>query len=342
MIDIVVAGGGPIGLAAAIEARLAGFAATVVEPRRAPIDKACGEGLMPGAVAALARLGVEPRSHPIDGISYRDARRHVDHVFRDGPGRGVRRTVLHAALFDRATKLGVEFVDGRVDGLEQDGESVTARGTGFNIRARWMLGADGLHSTVRELVGLGMKGLRARRYGIRRHYSIAPWSSFVEVHWTRDAEVYVTPVADDEVGIAVLGPQRTDFDAVLGSVPSLAERLDGAPAASHLRGAGPLLQRTSARTAGRVLLVGDASGYVDAITGEGIRIGLAEARAAVGCLIAEQPGRYEREWERATRDYRRLTSGLVRLGATPLRRWIVPAARTLPGVYGSIVERIAR
>ncbi|WP_345710888.1 NAD(P)/FAD-dependent oxidoreductase, partial [Kineococcus glutinatus] len=117
-VDVLVVGGGPVGLAAAVEARLAGLSAVVVEPRRGPVDKACGEGLMPGAVAALARLGVDPAGHPIAGIAYRDGRRAVEHRFRGPAGRGVRRTVLHAALAQRAAALGVPVLPGRVTQLE--------------------------------------------------------------------------------------------------------------------------------------------------------------------------------------------------------------------------------
>lgn len=338
MIDVLVAGGGPIGLAAAIEARMAGLSVTVVEPRASPIDKACGEGLMPGAVAALSRLGVDPQGRGIAGISYQGSGKRVDHGFRHGVGRGVRRTTLHAALVDRAEELDIDRIVGRVEEYEQSADSVTAAG----IEARWVLGCDGLHSTIRELAGLTAPSRGPRRFGLRRHFAVAPWNDLVEVHWTPGAEVYVTPVGDLEVGVAVLGPQHTDYDTVVGAVPTLAGRLDGAAVTTSTRGAGPLRQRTRARTAGRVLLVGDASGYVDAITGEGIRVGLAQARAAIECILAGQPKRYEREWRRVTRDFRMLAVGLVALGASPLRPAIVPLARALPGVYGGVVERLAR
>ena len=105
-------GGGPVGLAAAIEARLAGLDVIVVEPRVGPIDKACGEGLMPGAVPALARLGVHPRGFPLRGVDYRDGRRNAAHRFVAGNGLGVRRTTLHAALRARAEELGARFAGG--------------------------------------------------------------------------------------------------------------------------------------------------------------------------------------------------------------------------------------
>jgi flavin-dependent dehydrogenase len=363
-VDVLVVGGGPVGLACAIEARLAGLSVVVLEPRPGPIDKACGEGLMPGAVAALERLGVHPAGHPLRGIAYVDGARRAEHRFRHRSGLGVRRTQLHAALARRATELGVAVVPERVRAIVQDAEGVTVG----SLRGRWLLGCDGLHSTVRRLAGLeeqtalgrhkaahrpdhrsSPKPLAAkstsagsRRFGIRRHFRTAPWGDLVEVHWGERCEAYVTPVADDLVGIALLGPPGTDFEAELGALPDLRARIRGAEPVGPLRGAGPLRQRTSKRTAGRVLLVGDASGYVDALTGEGIRVGLAQAAAAVAGISNGDPRGYERAWSAATRDFRMLTGGLVGAATSPLRGAIVPAAVTLPSLYGAIVERLAR
>jgi flavin-dependent dehydrogenase len=336
--DVLVVGGGPVGLAAAIEARLAGLSVVVAEPRRTPVDKACGEGLMPQAVTALHRLGVEPVGRPLAGIAYVRGELRAEHRFAGPPGRGVRRTVLHAALADRAAALGADRVDAKVTGLTQDAGGVTAAG----VRARWLLGCDGLHSTVRRLAGLEAPVPRRhpRRFGVRRHYRVAPWTDLVEVHWGRRTEAYVTPVGPDLVGVALLGPAPLDVDAELAGMPALADRLGDAPVVAADRGAGPLRQRTRGRTAGRVLLVGDASGYVDALTGEGLRLGFAQARAAIA--HRDDPAGYERAWTAATRDYRLLTTTLVAAATSPLRGALVPAAVRLPPVFAGAVERLAR
>ncbi|RMI08716.1 NAD(P)/FAD-dependent oxidoreductase [Cellulomonas triticagri] len=335
--DVLVVGGGPVGLAAAIEARLAGLTVVVAEPRPGPVDKACGEGLMPRAVTALDRLGVDPPGRPLAGIAYVRGPQRAEHRFAGPPGRGVRRTALHAALADRAAALGVERVAARVRALHQDADGVEAAG----VRARWLLGCDGLHSTVRRLAGLEAPApRRTRRYGVRRHLRVAPWTDLVEVHWGPRTEAYVTPVGPDLVGVALLGPAPIDVDAELAAHPALAGRLADAEPDGPDRGAGPLRQRTRARTAGRVRLVGDASGYVDALTGEGLRLGFAQARAAV-TLLDDAAG-YERAWRAATRDYRLLTSTLVAAATSPLRPALVPAAVRLPRVFAGAVEVLAR
>ncbi|WBU37198.1 NAD(P)/FAD-dependent oxidoreductase [Homoserinibacter sp. YIM 151385] len=339
--EVLVAGGGPVGLVAAIEARLAGLEAIVLEPRDGPIDKACGEGLMPGAVPLLGRLGVAPHGIPLRGVRYTDGSRDAVHRFAEGGavGLGVRRTTLHDALAARAAALGVRVEPVRVAEVAQDADGVRAAG----LRGRWLLGADGLHSTVARAAGLARPAPRGRRrYGLREHRRVAPWSELIEVHWTPEAELYVTPVDDRLVGIAVLARQGVGLERALAGAPELAARLADAPVAGSRLGAGPFRQRTRARTAGRILLVGDASGYTDAITGEGLRLGFAQARAAVGAVAAGRPSGYEGEWMRITRSFRVLTGALAGAASSPFRGAVVPAASRLPRVFGAAVEHLAR
>ncbi|WP_167735996.1 NAD(P)/FAD-dependent oxidoreductase [Nocardioides sp. 503] len=338
MRDLLVAGGGPVGLATALYAARAGLDVGVIEPREGVIDKACGEGLMPGAVAALTDLGVTLDGHPITGIRYVDGARTAEASFRHGPGRGVRRTALHRAMGEAVLAAGVktdpravrEVVD-RGDHLLVDGEPT-----------RYLVAADGLHSPVRRMTGLDEPATTARRYGQRCHVDVAPWTSFVEVHWGPTSEAYVTPVGPDRVGVAVLTGQRRGLTDLLGDFPALAERLGGAPAAD-VRGAGPLRQQARHRAAGRVLLVGDAAGYVDALTGEGIALGVAQARAAVEAVVAGDVTRYDRDSRCLSRRHELLTRGLLAATRHPaVRRRVVPAAAALPWVFGAAVDQLAR
>ncbi len=338
MLDVAVVGGGPVGLAAALWAARAGLSATVFEPRTGPIDKACGEGLMPGALDMLSELGVSPEGVALKGIRYLDDRRSAEARFRSGTGRGVRRTTLHTALREAVETAGVPVLGESVSELEQDGDGVVVNGT----RARFVVAADGLHSPTRRRLGLDARPARSRRYGLRSHLDLAPWTDLVEVHWSRDAEAYVTPVAPDRVGIALLTSSRRSFEDQLADFPRLQERLAGV-AGSRVLGAGPLRQRSTRRVAGRVLLAGDASGYVDALTGEGIAVGLAQARAAVAAIADGDPIRYERDWRRVSWRYQAITHtllGVARLG--PARQALVPLAATVPGVFSAAVNELAR
>lgn len=343
MRDLVVAGGGPVGMAAALHARRLGLDVVVREPRPGPIDKACGEGLMPGAVAELAALGVDPPGRELTGIRYLDASPAATSAsaatapFRSGPGRGVRRTALHAAIADRLGAADVPVEHRPVEDVRQADDHVLVDGE----PARFLLAADGLHSPVRRLVGLDAPAAGRPRFGLRCHVEQQPWTSYVEVHWSHRAEAYVTPVADDLVGVAVLVERGTRFEDVLDDFPALRERLVGPR--TRVMGAGPLRQQARSRVAGRVLLAGDAGGYVDALTGEGIALGLAQARAAVGCLARGRPEDYDRLARRLAFRHELLTRALLRSTAhAPVRRLLVPAARRAPWLFSAAVNQLAR
>jgi len=337
VIDLLVGGGGPAGLATALYAAQAGLEVVVVERRTGDLDKACGEGMMPHTLAHLSHLGVDPKGRALHGIRYLGGGHRVDATFRAGTGLGVRRTVLHAALRDAADDAGVRFVHQDVGPVTQDDSSVRVG----DLHARYLAAADGLHSPIRRSLGLEKASPGPRRWGIRRHVQIAPWTDSVEVHWARGAEAYVTPVADDCVGIAILSSTRGGFDSHFEEFPELRERVDG-HANGPDRAAGPLRQSASSRTAGRVMLVGDAAGYVDALTGEGMGLAFGAARQLVNCVVADRPADYDRQWRRVTRRYRLLTAALVRAGGVPpVRARIVPAASALPRVFAMAVNQLA-
>jgi flavin-dependent dehydrogenase len=337
VIDLIVGGGGPAGLATALYGARAGLEVVIVERRDGVLDKACGEGMMPHTLSHLAHLGIAPKGRPLHGISYLDGTTRVDATFRSGTGLGVRRTALHAALRDAADDAGVQFVYEDVGEVSQDETSVQAG----KLRARYLAAADGLHSPIRRSLGLEQPSPGPRRWGIRRHVQIAPWTDSVEVHWAPGAEAYVTPVADDCVGIAILSSTRGGFDSHFAEFPALQERVTGQEHGPD-RAAGPLRQKARSRTAGRVMLVGDAAGYIDALTGEGMGLAFGAAKQLVDCVRADRPGDYDRQWRRATRRYRVLTAALVRAGAhAPIRTRIVPAASALPRVFAAAVNQLA-
>jgi flavin-dependent dehydrogenase len=338
MMDLLVVGGGPAGLATALRGAQAGLEVAVVERRRGAVDKACGEGLMPHTIRHLENLGVQTKGRDFRGISYTDGVRHVDAPFAVGTGRGVRRTALHSALFDAAVGAGVQFYHEDVDEVTQDATSAAVK----HLRARYLVAADGLHSPIRKSLGLEQPSPGPRRWGIRRHVQIAPWSDYVEVHWAAGAEAYVTPVADESVGMVILTSRRGGFDSHLDAFPVLRDRIAGLSHGPD-RAAGPLRQKVSSRTAGRVLLVGDAAGYVDALTGEGLGLAFGAAELLVNCVIAGRPEDYDRQWRQSTRRYRALTAGLLQASGHPrVRSGIVPAAHALPTVFHRLVNLLAQ
>jgi flavin-dependent dehydrogenase len=347
--DVVVVGGGPVGLAAAMYAVSGGLSVVVLEPRQGAVDKACGEGLMPGAVRALATLGINPVGWDLVGIRYVWDGRQAEADFSAGRGRGVRRTELHTALRSAAAAAGVKVFPLAACEVLQSSEEIRVRTQGPgqtpgpDVYGRYLLAADGLHSPTRRALGLEMCTRGPQRFGQRRHYRLRPWSSHVEVHWGTYSEGYVTPVGADLVGVAVLSARRVPFEEQLDEFPRLRERLADASAATRVRGAGPLRQRVARRVAGRVLLVGDAAGYIDALTGEGISLGMAQARAAVSAVGDDRPQAYEHAWRQASWRYAAMTHALVQATRPAwARRAIVPAAAALPIVFRAAVRELGR
>ena len=344
--DLAVVGGGPVGLVTALYALEAGCSVTVVDPGPVPRDKACGEGLMPAGVAALAGLGIDPDGCALRGITYLDGRHRVSADFPGPPGRGVRRTVLHSALAAAAQERGAGRIRSSVVALAQDDRGVhLTLADGGILRAPYVVAADGLHSPTRRRLRLEAprprvpaRAGRTRRHGLVRHVRVAPWTDRVEVFWGREAEAYVTPVRPDLVAVAIRTSARAPWDVLLGTLPAVAQRVRGAPAEGRDLGAGPFGVPTRARVGGRVLLAGDASGYVDALTGEGLSTGFQQARAAVAAVLAGDPASYERSWSAIMRTPNRLTTALVRAAQHPgSRRLVVPAAAAMPRVFETLV-----
>ncbi len=351
--DLIIAGAGPAGLATAIQAALAGLEPVVLERRRGDLDKACGEGLMPGAVARLEAMGVllaPQESQQFHGIRYLCGRLSAEGRFRRGTGLGVRRTVLSNALQSRAAELGVEIRLGcPVESWEDDGASVSVCTAEATLRGRYLIAADGLHSRIRRQAGLdrrqGRVGRLYHRFGVRRHYSVCLWTDLVEVHLADSVEAYVTPVGPDTIGVALLfGPVEGDvtFEALLERFPALQERLASATGLDVSLGAGPFRQRVRRRFAGRVALVGDAAGYFDALTGQGLDLSFASSSALVDVIRAgESLDEYERAYRRLVRRYRatvELVLHVVRRRAS--RAGMVRLLRAHPSLFGRLLDAV--
>lgn len=285
--DVCIAGGGPAGLAAALALCRRGLAVTVVDCATPPIDKACGEGLMPDSLAALQRLGVEldvRAGHPFRGIRFTDGASTVTGDFPNGPGLGMRRTYLHDALVKHAEAAHVRLIWGAKN-LRLCDEGLSIQGE--VLRARLIVGADGQKSLIRHSAGLDRVKSERRRYGFRTHYRVAPWSHYVELYWGPRGQVYVTPVASDEVCVAFVSRHsKLRLEEALNDVPLLRERLAGVEHGSSEMGAMSISRRLKRVHKNGLALLGDASGSVDAVTGAGMSLAFKQADALAAALEA--------------------------------------------------------
>ena len=310
--DIFVVGGGPAGLAAAIAARLKGFDVVVADAAEPPIDKACGEGLMPDSIEALLRLGVgiDPeQSFAFRGIRFLGAGGSVAADFPRGHGIALRRIRLHQLLIDRARELGVTLLwRTHVTGIR-------------DIRARWIIGADGENSRVQRWANLDAVRSESFRYGFRRHYRVGAWTDFMEIYWADNCQMYVTPVGNDEACIALItrDPHMRLNDA-MPRFPELARRIQGAAMVDRDRGAVTATRRLRRVYRGRIALIGDASGSVDAITGEGMGLAFRQALALADALVADNLDQYQAAHRRLARRPAFMAQLMLLLDRFPLLR----------------------
>ncbi len=357
--DVAVAGGGPVGLAFAAAAAARGLDVLVLEARALPADKACGEGILPGGVAALEALGVRDalgpaEASPIRTLRWTDVEGPSVEIELPAPGGlGVRRTALSAALLARARAAGAEVVRSGVEGHERREDEVLVRHGGGEARARLLVAADGLASPIRRREGLDVEPRGPRRYGLRRHLAVEPSARGVEVHLGDGLEAYLTPAGSGRLGVAFLfeRPAPGGWDAMLARFPELEARLRGARVLSDDLGAGPLRRTARARVRDRLVLLGDAAGAIDALSGEGLSIGLRCAldlaaivpEALQGGATREALLPYERAWRRRWRPYAWSTLALLAAVRRPsLRRALLrlsardprPLARLVAAAVG--------
>jgi menaquinone-9 beta-reductase len=278
--DVIVVGAGPAGIVTAIAARRRGLNTTVLDSRTPPVDKPCGESVLPQGVAALSTLGISlppENCFSFQGIRFVDEEHSARADFAGATGISVRRAKLHQFLVDQALEAGVRFLWGtRVTRI--DGDSVyTAQG---RFTYNWLVGADGQNSQVRKWAGLDPRIAPWKRFGFCSHFQVAPWSDAAEVYWARGCQIFVTPLARQEVGVAVISrdPQLRLGDA-LPKFPFLAKMLREAEPTTREFGDTTSLRILPAVSRGRIALVGDASGTVDAVTGHGLSLSFQHAGA---------------------------------------------------------------
>lgn len=372
-VEALIVGGGPAGLAAAIVLARAGVRTLLCEKKAFPVDKACGEGIMPTGVAHLAQLGVSQHLATEDiyaffGVRYStQTGQSTAAAFAEGPGWGIRRTALSLALLRRAGQMDCLelWPETAAKPVARTRDHIAIKVGNQTIRTRLLIGADGLNSAVRRWAGLEKRPQRLsllpspRRWGARRHFHVMPWSNYVEVYWGKGIEAYVTPCGAQQVGIAFLwdpsryvriqgGPRF--FDSLLDSFPQLRSRLNGAEPADQPRAIGPLFRPALSPVADGVLLIGDAAGYLDAITGEGISLALAQAlalettiaprlREGSGLPDTVQLAAYTQVYRTIVRPYYHFTWLALLLSRQPvLARCVISALSHRPALFRRLLS----
>lgn len=365
MFDVAIVGGGPAGSTLALRLRRLGRSVVLLDGAPSPRDKPCGEGIQPAGVAALRALGLgeglAPLATPFEGIRYAlPSGVQAEARFPGGVvGWGMPRRDLDAWLLERAREEGVDVrLGGWVRGFERTPRGVRLSAGEREVEAALLVGADGGRSAIRRAAGLELAGPSHPRFGVVGHFRHAPRRDpFVEVFVGDGVELYTTPVgprltcAALLVDEAHLGPLQGQLEAALrGQLEEAGPRgqaLAGGERVGPVRALGPLALQARAAHADRLLLVGDAAGALDPITGEGLSIGLvtgaiaaevAERALATGDLSARALATWTRRRSAAVRPLAALTGALLRVATRPaLAERVVRSLAAAPGTFERVL-----
>jgi menaquinone-9 beta-reductase len=337
--EVIIVGAGPAGIVAAIAARRLDFQTIVLDARTPPINKPCGEGILPQGVAALRMLGISvpfDSGFPFRGIRFVDEEHSARADFAGATGFAVRRVELHQLLINHAIEAGVDFRWGsRV--LRIDREAVTTARGRFSYR--WLIGADGQNSQVRKWAGLDPRAIGRKRFGFCSHFQVRPWSDVVEVHWARGCQIFITPMAGREVGVAVLSRDPgLRLEGALSRFPILAEKLRGAAQTTRELGDATSLRILPEVARGRVALIGDASGTVDAVTGHGLSLSFQQAIPLAEAMRLDDLAHYQH----AHKNIAAVPIAMSRLmllmsGSDWIRRRTIRLFQETPGLFSKLL-----
>lgn len=290
MYDVAVIGGSVAGAATATHLARMGHAVVLVDRAQFPRRKACGEGLFPGGVAELERLGITGDAR-LESAQIAELRFHAGQATARArflrPGMGIQRERLDAALLRAATEAGVYTRTGIAATSLQiaNGRIMSVMTTAGPIEARAFVAADGAQSRLRRLAGLDAPAV-GQRYGVTAHMRDEQGpNGAVDVYFRDGYEIYRTPVGGGRANIAILldkgamarfaGQVTESFLAIIGGDPAFSNGivLEDAPLA-----AGPFPRGCRRAWRGNLALVGDATGFFDGISGDGMSSSLIGAR----------------------------------------------------------------
>ena len=318
MIDVLVSGAGPAGTVAAIVLARAGVRVRVLDRARFPRDKLCGDTVNPGAMAILGRLGlahVTAGGLPVHGMIVTDGSgvRCAGRYPVDVEGRALRRCALDAALVGAARREGVEIDEGV---LVQEPEVAHGRVVGLRVRhpcgrdlcvpARIVIAADGAASRLARALHLSSHARRPRRWAVGAYFSDVaaegetglPTSGFGrtvfgEMHIRRGRYIGIAPMPGGLTNACVVTGDRlalrdpaTLLESTLRADPLLRARFADARLLSRPVCLGPLAVANARASAPGLLLAGDAAGFVDPMTGDGLRFAFKGAELAARSTLA--------------------------------------------------------